>query len=184
VLDAFPLRSTADHQERLDALIAHLNDPRNIDHYRFAVWNERAGSADPQLLALAMAGLTEGAPVGSVDDYLAVPLRIPVGSTLEQFFDQSIATLVKMSPLDVDAHILPTSALFAEAVPGDCCACEDSIVRRERLELDRLDLANQLTEAEVQRRLAKIAAEDLSGPSTPEPFPVSVELVDHANGTG
>lgn len=183
VLDAFPLRTTADHQERLDALIAHLNDPRNIDHYRFAVWNERAGSADPQLLALAMAGLTEGSPVGSVDDYLAVPLRIPAGSSLATFFDQSIATLVKMSPLDVDEHILPTAALYAEAVPGECCACEDSIIRREGLELDRLELANQLTEAEIQRRLAKIAAEDLSGHTNPEPFPVAVELVDHSGGT-
>ncbi|RYC14863.1 hypothetical protein [Nocardioides zhouii] len=183
VLDAFPLRTTADHQERLDALIAHLNDPRNIDHYRFAVWNERAGSADPQLLALAMAGLTEGSPVGSVDDYLAVPLRIPAGSSLATFFDQSIAALVKMSPLDVDEHILPTAALYAEAVPGECCACEDSIIRREDLELDRLELANQLTEAEIQRRLAKIAAEDLSGPTNPEPFPVAVELVDHSGGT-
>lgn len=184
VLDAFPLRTTADHKERLDALIAHLNDPRNIDHYRFAVWNERAGSADPQLLALAMAGLTEGAPVGSVDDYLAVPLRISTGSALEDFFEQSIATLVKMSPLDIDAHILPTAALYAEAIPGDCCACEDTIIRREQLELDRLDLANQLTEAEIKRRLAKIATDDLSGPTDPEPFPVAVEFVDRTGGTG
>ncbi|QIM19946.1 hypothetical protein G7075_00380 [Phycicoccus sp. HDW14] len=187
VLDAFPLRTTADHQERLDALVAHLNDPRNIDHYRFAVWNERAGSADPQLLALAMAGLTEGAPVGSVDDYLAVPLRIPVGSTLESFFTTSVAALKKMSPVDVDEHILPTAALYAEAVPGECCACEDAIIRREGLELDRLELANRLTETEIQRRLAKIEADDLSGPTNPEPFPVSVELVDHtepAGGTG
>ncbi len=184
VLDAFPLRTTADHQERLDALVAHLNDPRNVDHYRFAVWNERAGSADPKLLALAMAGITEGAPVGAVNDYLAVPLRIGPDSTLEQFFEQSIAALVKMSPLDVDEHILPTAALYAEAVPGECCACEDSIIEREGLEIDRLELANLLTEAEVQRRLAKIAADDLSGPTNPESFQVAVELVDHSGGTG
>ena len=70
VLDAFPLRSTAEAEERLEALLDHLNDPRNIDHYRFAVWNERAGSTDPQLLALALAGVTEGAPVGVVGDDL------------------------------------------------------------------------------------------------------------------
>ncbi len=184
VLDAFPLRTTADHQERLDALVSHLNDPRTIDHYRFAVWNERAGSADPQLLALAMAGLTEGAPVGSVDDYLAVPLRIEAGSALEEFFDSSVGRLVEMSPLDVDTQILPTAALYAEAVPGECCACEDTIMRREGLELDRLELANLLTEAEIQRRQAKIEAGDLSGPTNPEPFPVAVELVDHTGGTG
>ncbi len=183
VLDAFPLRTTADNQERLDALLRHLNDPRNIDHYRFAVWNERAGSADPQLLALAMAGLTEGSPVGSVDDYLAVPLRIPVGSALETFFAQSTAALVKMSPLDVDEHILPTAALYAEAVPGECCACEDSIIRREGLELHALELANRLTEAEIQRRLAKIDADDLTGSTSTEPFRVAVELVDHTGGT-
>lgn len=183
VLDAFPLRMTADHQERLDALIAHLNDPRNIDHYRFAVWNERAGSADPQLLALAMAGLTEGAPVGSVDDYLAVPLRIAPGSTVADFFEQSVAALRKMSPVDVDEHILPTAALYAEAVVGDCCACEDTIVRRERLELEGLDLANQLTAAEVRRRIAKIEAEDLSGPTERGALPVSVEILDGSGGT-
>jgi hypothetical protein len=81
------------------------------DHYRFAVWNERAGSTDPQLLALALAGVTEGAPVGFVGDELVVPLRIPDGSVLESFFDESIEDLIALSPSDDDDHILPTAAL-------------------------------------------------------------------------
>src|SRR5262249_43528158 len=64
VLEAFPLRETADAGERFDALLAHLNDPRNRDHYRFAVWNERSGASDPTLMSLALAGLIESTPGG------------------------------------------------------------------------------------------------------------------------
>ena len=182
VLDAFPLRETADDGERLDALLDHLNDERNIDHYRFAVWNERAGSTDPALLMLALAGITEGAPVGAVGDYLAVPLRIPRGTVLEEFFDGSIEDLLRMSPRDEDRHILPTAALYAEAIPGDCCACEDNIVRRQQLELKQREVENELLEAERDRRLAKLQADDLSGSTTTEP--IRVELVNvSANGT-
>jgi hypothetical protein len=177
VLDAFPLRATADAEERLEALLDHLNDPRNIDHYRFAVWNERAGSTDPQLLALALAGVTEGAPVGVVGDDLAVPLRIPGGSVLEAFFEESIEDLISMSPRDEDDHILPTAALYAEAIPGECCACEENIVRREELELKERELENELLDAELERRKAKIKANDFSGATTTEPFRVEVTNV-------
>lgn len=181
VLDAFPLRATADAGERLDALLDHLNDERNIDHYRFAVWNERAGSADPALLMLALAGITEGAPVGAVGDYLAVPLRIPDGSMLDEFFTESIEDLLDMSPRDEDAHILPTAALYAEAIPGECCACEKSIIRRQQLELKQREVENEILEAERDRLQAKLKADDLSGATTTEPL--RVELVN-ASATG
>lgn len=174
VLDAFPLRATADAGERLDALIDHLNDPRNIDHYRFAVWNERAGSTDPALLYLALAGITEGAPVGAVGDFLAVPLRAPDGSVLEAFLNESIEDLVEMSPRDEDEHILPTAALYAEAIPGECCACEENIVRRETLELKQREIENELLEAERERRKAKLKAGDLGGATTTEPLRVEL----------
>jgi hypothetical protein len=182
VLDAFPLRATADAGERLEALLDHLNDERNIDHYRFAVWNERAGSTDPALLMLALAKITEGAPVGAVGDYLAVPLRIPDGSVLEAFFNESIEDLLELSPRDEDPHILPTAALYAEAIPGECCACEDTVVRREELELKQREVENELLEAERDRRQAKLQANDLSGETTTEPL--RVELVNaSADGT-
>ena len=76
VLEAFPLRDTAEAQERLEALLAHLNDPRNRDHYRFAVWNERSGATDSTLMMLALAGLIEPNPVGMVEDLLGVRPRL------------------------------------------------------------------------------------------------------------
>lgn len=174
VLDAFPLRETADAQERLEALLDHLNDERNVDHYRFAIWNERAGSNDPQLLALALAGFTDGAPVGVVGDDLAVPLRIPPQSVLESFFRDSVADLVAMSPRDDDDHILPTAALYAEAIPGACCACEDNVVRSEELDLKRKELENSLVTLESERLTARSAAEELDGPTVMSPIRVEV----------
>ena len=62
ILESFGLKESAAAEERLDALLTHLNDQKNIDHYRFAVWNERSGADDPVLTNLALAGVTEGAP--------------------------------------------------------------------------------------------------------------------------
>jgi hypothetical protein len=176
VLNAFPLRETAEAQERLEALLDHLNDVRNLDHYRFAVWNERAGATDPQLLALALGGFTEGAPVGVVGDSLAVPLRLPPGSALEAFFKGSIEDLLKMSPRDDDAHILPTAALYAEAIPGVCLACEDALVKKEQLALKRAEIENSLLDLEVDRRKARLEAKDFGDDSKPEP--IRVELTN------
>jgi hypothetical protein len=182
VLDAFPLRATADAEERLEALLDHLNHERNVDHYRFAVWNERAGSTDPQLLALALAGFTEGAPVGVVGDELAVPVRIPPGSALEAFFKASIEDLIAMSPRDDDDHILPTAALFAEAIPGACCACEPNLVRAEELDLARKELDNSLVKLEADRLAARLAAKELDEPDAT--VPIRVELVSASEPPG
>lgn len=175
VLDAFPLRETAEAEERLDALLEHLNDPRNIDHYRFAVWNERAGATDPKLLSLALAGFTDGAPVGVVGDDLAVPVKLTTGTQLERFVRDSIADLAAMSPRDVDSHLLPTSALYAEAIPGSCGACEPNVMRGEELDLDRRALDNTLLQLEADRRSAKLAAKIYDDP--PPPPALRVELV-------
>lgn len=178
VLDAFPLRETADAEERLDALLEHLNDPRNIDHYRFAVWNERAGATDPKLLALALAGFTEGAPVGVVGDDLAVPVKVAPGTPLERFVHESIADLVAMSARDIDSHLLPTSALYAESIPGNCGACEPNVMRGEELDLARRELDNSLLQLEADRRSAKLAAKDYD--EAPPPPALRIELVGAA----
>ena len=182
VLDAFPLRETAQAMERLEALLDHLNDERNIDHYRFAVWNERAGSSDPQLLALALAGFTEGAPVGVVGDDLAVPVRLPPGSPLADFFAASIAGLVAMAPLDVDDHLLPTSALYAEAIPGVCSGCEASAEASEQLDLARKGLDNSLLQLEIDRLKARLDGKLLDGPSSDAP--IKVEVINATAGAG
>lgn len=177
VLNAFPLRETAEAQERLEALLDHLNDERNLDHYRFAVWNERAGATDPKLLGLALGGFTEGAPVGVVGDSLAVPLRIPSGSALESFFKDSINDLVAMSPRDEDAHILPTAALYAEAVTGACDACEDMLVKREQAALRHAELENTLLELEAERRKARVGAGELGDDTKAEPIRIELTTV-------
>lgn len=151
VLEAFPLRATAEAQERLETLLAHLNHPRNRDHYRFAVWNERSGATDSTLMRLALAGLIDPNPVGLVSDHLAVPLKLKPGSKFRQFFDDSMEDLIKNPPHDTQDNILPTPALYAEAIVGDCCACEESLARNTQLDLYRKDIENQIRGLEVRR---------------------------------
>ena len=114
VLEAYPLRETADASERLDALLAHLNEFRNLDHYRFTVWNERSGATDATLIGLALSGLIDPTPVGMVGDQLAVPVRMAPNSKRAEFFDDSIADLIKNIVRDDREHILPTPALYVD----------------------------------------------------------------------
>lgn len=151
ILEAFGLRETADAEERYAALLAHLNDPKNRDHYRFAVWNERSGPADPRLTGLARAGVTEGAPVGIVGSKLAVPIRLTGKPKWESLFKESMSDLLKSTTQDVRRHILPTAALYSEAVVGGCVACEPSIVRTKQLEADATRLSNDALRLENER---------------------------------
>lgn len=184
VLEAFPLRATAEAEERLEALLAHLNDPRNRDHYRFAVWNERSGATDSTLMQLALSGLIEPNPVGLVGDLLAVPLKTPRGSKFEKFFSDSLQDLLKEPPRDTQDHILPTPALYAEAIVGNCCACEESLVKHTQLDLDRKDIENRIRELEARRLKARL---DLATPNLDRdgiaPPAIKVELVNAAAAT-
>jgi hypothetical protein len=178
VLEAFPLRDTAEARERLETLLAHLNDSRNRDHYRFAVWNERSGATDSTLMSLAMAGLIEPNPVGMVGDLLAVPLKITAGSRFEQFFNDSLVDLLKNPPHEVQDHILPTPALYAEAIVGNCCACEESIERNTQLDLELKRIENDIRDLERRRLEARLEATtpmlELDARSPPA---IKVELV-------
>lgn len=158
VLEAYPLRETADALERLDALLSHLNDPRNLDHYRFAVWNERSGATDSTLIGLALAGLIDPTPVGMVGDQLAVPVRMVPGSELAEFFADSIVDLLDVIERDDQEQILPTPALYAESIVGTCGACESTIGHATRLDLNRQELDNKLLELEVERLRGRLAA--------------------------
>jgi hypothetical protein len=155
ILENFPLRETADAAERLDALIAHLNDPRNVDHYRFAIWNERSGATDDTLISLALAGLIDPTPVGMVGDLLAVPIVLAPGSKAATFFADSIVDLVEQFERTDEEHILPTPALFAESILGECCAC-DGFLREHR----RLDLADKQAQVDLATQLAAQAAHE------------------------
>ncbi|MCM3872024.1 MAG: PKD domain-containing protein [Pyrinomonadaceae bacterium] len=153
VLEAYPLRETADAFERLDALLLHLNELPNLDHYSFAVWNERSGATDARLIGLALSGLIDPIPVGMVGDQLAVPVRMAPNSKRAQFLLDSIADLVAR---DDREHILPTPALYAEAIVGTCCSCESTIERTTELDLERKGLDNKLVELETERLRARL----------------------------
>jgi hypothetical protein len=150
ILESFGLRESAVAQERLDALLNHLNDEKNIDHYRFAVWNERSGADDPVLNNLAMAGVIEGAPVGIVGDQLAVPIRLEDHPKWRKLFADSVQDLSPATK-DVHRHILPTAALYSEAIVGKCCACEHAIVERQELEEQTIRLNNEAIKLENER---------------------------------
>ncbi len=158
VLEAFGLRETADAQERLEALLDHLNESRNLDHYRFAVWNERAGSADDAVMGMALGGWVDPTPVGIVGDRLAVPVRLREGSRFADFVARSLDDLRPQLQSEVQRHILPTAALHSEAVVGDCSSSEREARAREQLQTWRLAIDNQAAALEVQRLAARLAA--------------------------
>jgi hypothetical protein len=155
ILESFGLRESAVAQERFEALRAHLNDAKNIDHYRFAVWNERSGVDDPVLNNLAMAGVTEGAPVGIVGDQLAVPIRLEDHPKWRKLFADSVKDLPTATK-DVHRHILPTAALYSEAIVGRCGACEHTIVERKELEEQTIRLDNEAVKLENERLQARL----------------------------
>jgi hypothetical protein len=155
ILESFGLRESAVAQERFEALRAHLNDTKNIDHYRFAVWNERSGVDDPVLNNLAMAGVTEGAPVGIVGDQLAVPIRLEDHPKWRKLFADSVKDLPTATK-DVHRHILPTAALYSEAIVGRCGACEHTIVERKELEEQTIRLDNEAVKLENERLQARL----------------------------
>lgn len=156
ILESFGLRETAEARERLDALLAHLNDRRNLDHYRFAVWNERAGSTDAAVMGLALAGLLDPTPVGIVGDRLAVPVRMK--GHFQAFVNGSMAELLDTVHEQVQRHVLPTAALHSEAVLGDCSCIEREARERDQLQTWRQALDNQAAALEVQRLAARLVA--------------------------
>lgn len=156
ILEAFGLRETAVAQERLAALLDHLNDPKNLDHYRFAVWNERSGAADDRVTAFALAGVIEATPVGIVGDQLVVPIRLDDKPKWKQLFEESTQDLTSTTTKDVRRHILPTAALYSEAIVGRCCACEESIVNQQELAAEAGRLENNATRLENRRLEARL----------------------------
>jgi hypothetical protein len=177
ILSSFGLYETAAAEERLEALLDHLNDRRNIDHYRFAVWNERSAAADENVMTLALAGFVDPTPVGIVGDQLAVPVRLGQNQRLAEFFADSIADLIESAIRDEQRHILPTAALYAESIVGRCCACEPTRVERSELEIKRLTLANELTKLEAARLSARLASDPpLLDNATCCPATIRVEL--------
>lgn len=183
ILESFGLKETAEAEERLQALLDHLNDSRNIDHYRFAVWNERAGGADDTITSLALAGWIDPIPVGIVGDQLAVPVRFEGNARLAAFFANSVKDLIEHTTVDEKRHILPSSALYVEAIVGDCCACEHELVERRHLETERMRRENELLVLEGKRLDARLHAVPPQLDKDP-PAPARLEVVVHQAGQG
>jgi len=158
ILEVFGLRETAEAQERLQALLDHLNDARNADHYRFAVWNERSGASDDTIMSMALNGLIDPTPVGVVGEQLAVPVRLQANAGLEAFTQACLADLREQVQDDVHRHLLPSSALHCEAIVGDCSASEPESMAQQRLQTWRLAIDNQAAALEVRRLQARLDA--------------------------
>lgn len=112
--------------------------------------------------------------MGIVDDRLAVPVRLTADPKLKEFFDTSVADLLLGTQVDTRDYILPTAAYFADSVVGDCCSCEDTVVEREKLELERMRAENRLIDLEGQRLQARLHVNLLS---EDRPDPVRFEVV-------
>lgn len=168
ILEAFGLRETVEAQERVAALLGHLNNPRNIDHYKFAVWNERAGSMDHRLIGLASSGLVEPTPLGIVGGHLALPVRMDADSPLHAVALASLAGIADEIRSDDRSHVLPTASMHCEAVVGQCGATEPEAKAHERLALWRAALDAEGAALENQRQRARLAAQppllDRDGP--------------------
>ena len=57
---------------------------------------------------------------------------------------------------DIHRHILPTAALYSEAIVGRCCACEHAIVERQELEEQAIRLNNEAIRLENERLQARL----------------------------
>jgi hypothetical protein len=102
-----------------------------------------------------MAGFTEGAPVGIVGDKLAVPIRLEGHPKWRKLFADSVQDLGQATK-DIHRHILPTAALYSEAIVGRCCACEHAIVERQELEEQTIRLDNEGIKLENERLQARL----------------------------
>jgi hypothetical protein len=87
--------------------------------------------------------------------------------------------LLANPPRDTDDYILPTSALYAEALIGSCSSCEELIERNGELDLERKQIENAIRELEAKRLTARLEADpsllDRNGSAPPA---IRVEVVN------
>jgi hypothetical protein len=179
-LDEWEQRSPRLEDIRLSAeLIEHLN--ANLEYYHHAIWwtmdpNRRYmlldGYVAPNAGGRSVASVVDNSLIGIVGNSLVMPValgnhldpqfRLADGVTLlEQYDPQSPAPPSRIS--------LPTRGVFAEAVMGDCNACEEvddtRFWRWDEVPIDEppaLDVA----------ALASRRSEPAYGSATPFPTPI------------
>jgi hypothetical protein len=173
VLSAFGLREVVENQERLDALLGHLNEPANRDHYHFAIASERKMlfAASEDALRLVTAGVLEALPVGSLGGRFAVPVRLPAGTAFQAGFEAVRQALARQVLPDAREHVLPTAALYSEAIVGSCNSAEPEALERFRVETQRRTLDNDLQKLEACRLQARLDAQPPLLDKDPAPSP-------------
>lgn len=135
-LDEWEQRSPRLEDIRLSAeLIEHLN--ANLEYYHHAIWwtmdpNRRYmlldGYEAPNAGGRSVASVVDNSLIGIVGNSLVMPVAL--GNYLDpQFRLADGATLLEQydpqSPAPPSRISLPTRGVFAEAVMGDCNACEE-----------------------------------------------------------
>lgn len=157
ILSAFGLRETAEARERLDALLQHLQ--QNFDHYRFAIANERpALFANADTMPLVTHGILGATPIGCVNDRFAVPVHPAPGSQLATTLATIKEALLRQVLPDVREHILPTAALYSEAIVGTCNGAEAEAIERFQADTKKKMLENEAQALEVERLQARLTA--------------------------
>lgn len=179
-LDEWEQRSPRLEDIRLSAeLVEHLNV--NLEYYHHAIWwtmdpNRRYmlldGYEAPNAGGRSVASVVENTLIGIVGNSLVMPVAL--GNHLDpQFRLADGATLLEQydpqSPAPPSRISLPTRGVFAEAVMGDCNACEEiddtRFWRWDEVPIDEppaLDVA----------ALASRRTEPVYGSATPFPTPI------------
>jgi GH25 family lysozyme M1 (1,4-beta-N-acetylmuramidase) len=185
-LDEWEQRSPRHEDIRLSArLVEHLNT--NLEYYHHAIWwtmdpNRRYmfldGYQAPNAGGRSVASVVENTLIGIVGNSLILP--VAPGNRLDPTFEFAKGvTLLEhydpQSPAPPSRVSLPTRGVFAEAVMGDCNACEEiDDTRFWRWEESPIDEPPALD----MSALASRRAEPNYG--TPTPFPSPIVNIQNA----
>ncbi len=174
---AFPLKETAEAQERLNALTGHLD--RHHSYYRYAILQAMPLGDQMQMLASENAplelceprviGMIPGSP--GAPDRLAVPLNLSLLEAgelrqewreLKRFADDILDDLsaTEVGERRID---LPTPGIALETRLGSCDACEPFIARSREIDLAQrreqvraAEAATDLQQLEARRYAARL----------------------------
>jgi hypothetical protein len=185
-LDEWEQRSPRLEDIRLSAeLVEHLN--AHLEYYHHAVWwtmdpNRRFmlldGYSAPNAGGRSVASVVDNTLIGIVGNSLVMP--VARGNKLDpQFKLAEGVTLLEhyepQSPVPPSRVSLPTRGVFAEAVMGDCNACEEiDDTRFWRWEESPIDEPPALDATAIASRRAEPAY------GTPTPFPNPLVSIQNA----
>lgn len=185
-LDEWEQRSPRHEDVRLSAkLVEHLNT--NLEYYHHAIWwtmdpNRRYmlldGYQAPNAGGRSVASVVDNTLIGIIGNSLILPVapgnrlnttyELATGVTLLEHYDPQV-------PAPPSRVSLPTRGVFAEAVMGDCNACEEiDDTRFWRWEESPIDEPPALDMAAVASRRSE------PNYGTPTPFPTPIVNIQNA----